>query len=117
MWLAAVSIAAQGDPEHATIKNPVMATPESIVAGKALYTKTCAPCHGVSATGGSGNDISPPSPDLTDAEWQHGGTDGEIFFNIKEGIPPDLNMGPFKARLKDDDIWNVVNFLRSIAKK
>jgi mono/diheme cytochrome c family protein len=117
VWLAAVSITAQGDAEHAAIKNPVMSTPESIAAGKALFTKTCAPCHGVNATGGSGNDISPPSPDLTDAEWQHGGTDGEIFFNIKEGIPPDLNMGPFKARLKDDDIWNVVNFLRSIAKK
>ncbi|HZI27477.1 MAG TPA: c-type cytochrome [Gemmatimonadaceae bacterium] len=117
VWLAAVSFAAQGDPAHAAVKNPVMSTPESIAAGKALFTKTCAPCHGVNATGGSGNDISPPSPDLTDAEWQHGGTDGEIFFNVKEGIPPDLNMGPFKARLKDDDIWSVVNYLRSIAKK
>ena len=116
-WLAAVSVAAQGDAEHAKLKNPVMSTPESIAAGKALFTKTCAPCHGVSATGGSGNDISPPSPDLTDTEWDHGGSDGEIFFNIKEGIPPDLNMGPFGSRLKDDDIWNIVNYLHSIAKK
>jgi putative copper resistance protein D len=116
-WLAAVSVAAQGDAEHAKVKNPVMATPESIAAGTALFRKMCAPCHGVNATGGSGNDISPPSPDLTDAEWQHGGTDGEIFFNIKEGIPPDLNMGPFGMRLKDDDIWNIVNYLHSLAKK
>ena len=116
-WLAAVSLAAQSDAEHAKLKNPVMSTPESIAAGKPLFTKTCAPCHGVNATGGSGNDISPPSPDLTDAEWQHGDTDGEIFFNIKEGIPPDLNMGPFGQRLKDNDIWNIVNYLRSIAKK
>ena len=117
-WLVAVSpLAAQKNTEHAKLKNPVMATPESIAAGKPLFTKTCAPCHGVNATGGSGNDISPPSPDLTDAEWQHGGTDGEIFFNIKEGIPPDLNMGPFGERLKDNDIWNIVNYLRSIAKK
>ena len=115
--LAAASLTAQGDPEHAKLANPVVSTPDSIAAGKALYTNTCAPCHGVNATGGSGNDISPPSPDLTDTEWQHGGTDGEIFFNIKEGIPPDLNMGPFGGRLRDDDIWNVVNYLRSIAKK
>jgi hypothetical protein len=26
-------------------------------------------------------------------------------------------MVPFKAKMKDDDIWNVVNYLRSIAKK
>jgi cbb3-type cytochrome c oxidase subunit III len=117
VWLAAGSLTAQGNAEHAKLKNPVTSTPDSIAAGKALFTKTCAPCHGVNATGGSGNDISPPSPDLTDTEWQHGGTDGEIFFNIKEGIPPELNMGPFGARLKDDDIWNIVNYLRSIAKK
>jgi hypothetical protein len=76
VWLAAGSLTAQGDAEHAKLKNPVMSTPDSIAAGKALFTKTCAPCHGVNATGGSGNDISPPSPDLTDTEWQHGGTDG-----------------------------------------
>ena len=117
VWIAAGSLTAQGDAEHAKLKNPVLSTPDSIAAGKALFAKTCAPCHGVNATGGSGNDISPPSPDLTDSEWQHGGSDGEIFFNIKEGIPPDLNMGPFGERLKDDDVWNIVNYLRSIAKK
>jgi mono/diheme cytochrome c family protein len=26
-------------------------------------------------------------------------------------------MGPFGERLKDNDIWNIVNYLRSIAKK
>src|SRR5688500_9373670 len=117
VWLAAVSFAAPGDREHAAVKNPVMSTPESIAAGKALVTRTCAPRHVVSATGGSATDIGPTAPDLTDPAWQNGGTGGEIFFNITEGIPPDLNMGPFKARLKDDDIWSVVNYLRSIAKK
>ena len=105
------------NPEAAKMKNPVEATPESVAGGKALFTRNCAPCHGINATGGSGNDISPPSPDLTDAEWQHGSTDGEIFTNIKEGIPPDLNMGPFGDRLKEPDIWNVVNYVRSWAKK
>ena len=36
---------------------------------------------------------------------------------IKNGIPPDFNMVPFKDKLKDEEIWNVVNYLRSIAKK
>ena len=116
-WLTGAAHAAQGNAEAAKIKNPVAADPDSIAAGKALYAKNCAPCHGVNGTGGSGNDLIGPAPDLTDAEWQHGGTDGEIFTNIKDGIPPDLSMGPWGDRLKETDIWNVVNFLKSIAKK
>jgi mono/diheme cytochrome c family protein len=115
-WLT-VTVAAAQNAEAAKIKNPVATSAESVAMGKALYAKNCAPCHGVNATGGSGNDLIGPAPDLTDAEWQHGSTDGEIFTNIKEGIPPDLMMGPFGDRLKDPDIWNVVNFLRSLAKK
>ena len=117
VWLTAASLTAQGTSEAAKMKNPVAATPESVAAGKALYAKNCSPCHGVNATGGSGNDLIGPAPDLTDAEWQHGATDGEIFTNIKDGSPPDLSMGPWGDRLKDPDIWNIVNFLRSIAKK
>ena len=117
VWLTAASLAAQANAEAAKVKNPVAATPESIAAGKALFAKNCAPCHGVNASGALGNDITPPSPDLTDAEWQHGSTDGEIFTNIKDGIPPELNMGAWGERLKDPEVWNIVNFLRAIAKK
>jgi mono/diheme cytochrome c family protein len=49
--------------------------------------------------------------------WDHGSTDGAIFDNIKNGVAPDFNMTPWKDQLKDDEIWNVVNYLRSIAKK
>jgi mono/diheme cytochrome c family protein len=67
--------------------------------------------------GGSGSDISPPAPDLTDKEWKRGSTDGEIFSVIKNGVPPDLSMEPWGDRIKDPKIWNVVNYLRSLAKK
>ena len=114
---ADVALVAQGDPEAAKLKNPVATSPESIAAGKQLYTRYCAVCHGVNATGGSGSDISPPAPDLTDKEWKHGSSDGEIFTVIKKGVPPDLNMEPWGDRIKDPDIWNLVNYLRSIAAK
>jgi mono/diheme cytochrome c family protein len=114
---AAVLLAAQGNPEAAKVKNPVASTPESIAAGKAVYTRYCAVCHGVNGRGGSGSDISAPAPDLTDAEWKHGSTDGEIFDVIKNGVPPDLNMEPWGDRIKDPDIWNVVNYVRSLAKR
>ena len=111
-----IAVMAQGNPEAAKVKNPVASTPESIAAGKPLFTRYCAPCHGINAEGGSGSDVSAPAPDLTDAEWTHGSTDGEIFYVIKNGIQPDLNMEPWGDRLKDPDIWNVVNYVKSLRK-
>ena len=116
VWVGDVVIVAQTSAA-AALKNPVASTAESIAAGEQLYRKNCAPCHGVKAEGGSGNDLIPASPDLTDATWDHGSTDGAIFDNVKNGVAPDFNMTPWKDQMKDDDIWNVVNYLRSIAKK
>ena len=114
---ASIVITAQGNPEAAKVKNPVATTPESIATGKQIYTRYCATCHGTSGQGGSGSDISPPAPNLTDDDWKHGSTDGEIFDVIKNGVPPDLSMEPWGDRIKDEDIWNVVNYVRSLAKK
>ena len=124
-WLVAGAVAAsiaavafaQGNPTAAQIKNPVASTPDSIGEGKRLYQRHCASCHGANAEGGAGNDLIPAAPDLTDKEWKHGATDGEIFSAIKNGIPPDLNMIPFGDQLKDQEIWSVVNYVRSLAKK
>jgi mono/diheme cytochrome c family protein len=111
-----MAIAMQARPDAAKVSNPVAATPESIAAGKRVYQK-CAPCHGTSGQGGPGNDLIPAAPNLVDDQWDHGSTDGEIFDNIKNGIAPDFNMIPFNDQLTDTDIWNAVNYLRSIAKK
>jgi mono/diheme cytochrome c family protein len=97
-----VIVAAQGNPETAKMKK--------------AYAK-CASCHGINGQGGPGNDLIPAAPSLVDDQWDHGSTDGEIFNNIKNGIGPDFNMVPFKDQLKDEEIWNLVNYLRSIAKK
>jgi cbb3-type cytochrome c oxidase subunit III len=115
--LGRVIIVAQGNSDAAKAMNPVAPTAESVTAGKQIFQKNCAPCHGLSAEGGAGNDLIPAAPDLTDDAWDHGSSDGEIFDNIKKGIAPEFNMTPWKDKLKDDDIWNVVNYLKSIAKK
>jgi mono/diheme cytochrome c family protein len=112
-----IVVLAQGNPDAARIKNPVAVTAESVAAGKQVYQRYCASCHGLNAEGGSGSDISPPAPDLTDSEWKRGSTDGEIFDVIKNGVPPDLNMEPWGDRINDTNIWNVVNYVRSLAKK
>ncbi len=115
--LTSIVMMAQGDPEAAKVKNPVAATPESVAAGKQAFQRYCTSCHGVNGEGGSGNDLIPAAPDLTDKEWKHGSSDGEIFSVIKNGVPPELNMVPWGDQISDPDIWNVVNYMRSIAKK
>src|SRR6185436_333234 len=82
---------AQGNPDAAKLKNPAAATEDSIAAGKKTYAGKCASCHGASGQGGAGNDLVPAAPSLVDGDWPHGSTDGEIFNNIKNGIPPEFN--------------------------
>lgn len=53
--------------------------------------------------------------DLADGVWDHGGTDGEIFIVIRDGIGPDFNMDAFGRAMPDEDVWNVVNYLRTLA--
>ena len=115
--LGRIALGAQGNPEAAKVKNPVAATPESVAAGKQIYTQKCATCHGTNGEGGPGNDLIPAAPSLVDEKWDHGSTDGEIFDVIKNGVLPELNMVPWSDTLKDPDIWNVVNYVRSLAKK
>ena len=105
--------------EAAAIKNPVKSTPESIAAGKKLYDTQCATCHGETGKGDGkmAASMNPPKPsDLTDASWKHGSSDGEIFTLVKDGAKG-TGMRGYASRMKTDDIWNVVNYLKTLAPK
>jgi mono/diheme cytochrome c family protein len=100
------------------MKNPVPATPESIAAGKRSYTRLCARCHGPEGAGdGTGATGSVAPSDLTDATWDYGSTDGEIFGVIHDGVPNSADMEGYAARLSEVDIWNLVNYVRTLGKK
>ncbi len=104
--------------DAAAIKNPVKSTPESIAAGKKLYDTQCATCHGETGKGDGkmAASLNPPKPsDLTDASWKHGATDGEIYTLIKDGAKG-TGMRGYASRMKTEDIWNVVNYTRTLAK-
>jgi mono/diheme cytochrome c family protein len=114
---AAIS-AAQGNPEAAKLKNPVAASAESVAAGKAAFAKNCRFCHGADAKGDgpmAPKDTHPSN--LTDAKWDRGSTDGEIFAVIRDGAGPKFDMKGYKSKMTDTEMWNIVNFLRSVGAK
>jgi cbb3-type cytochrome c oxidase subunit III len=103
-----------GNSDAAKIKNPVATSPESVSAGKRVYTRMCSRCHGAEGKG-DGTAATAPVPDLTDGQWDYGSSDGEIFSVIHDGVSADMD--GYAARLSDTDIWNVVNYVRSVAAK
>ena len=107
-----------GNPEAAAVKNPIPSSAKSIADGQKLYQTNCRHCHGAKALGDGPLAPTNPSPsNLTDSEWNHGSSDGEIFFLISNGAGKDSEMKPMKTKLSDKDIWNVINYIRSLGPK
>jgi cytochrome c5 len=102
--------------EAAKLRNPVPANAASITAGEQLFRKYCRVCHGATGRGDSPaapKDMTPSN--LTDATWDRGSSDGEIFVVIQEGAGPDFKMKGLKGKIADQDSWHLVNFVRSLS--
>lgn len=106
----------QRNVEAQKLKNPEAVNAEAIEAGRKLFQRYCASCHGAGGKGDGGMALSGGTPsDLTDETWDYGSTDGEIFVAIRDGVSSD--MLAYKERLTDKQIWQVVGFVRSLGPK
>jgi cytochrome c oxidase cbb3-type subunit III len=96
-------------------KNPYAGDPKVAKLGEYQFRSNCAFCHGLGAKGGG------RGPDLTRANKRHGTSDAEIFHNIHDGIPGTAMLaatnGGIGVGMSDEEIWQVVNYIRSIEKK
>ena len=115
-------LAGQG-AEPAQLRNPAARTPQVLTAGKAAYDTYCAACHGNRAQGAekAGLVLSiiqeqgrRQAPELTDAAWDHGASDGHVFSVIKKGVPGTMMAG-YDGRIPDSEIWSIVTYLRALA--
>lgn len=116
LWLSVVGsvdgLHAQGASKP---ENPVASDPASIAAGEKLYNDNCAECHGETGKGDGprGPYSNPTPPDLTDDEWKHGSTDGEIFTVIQNGVQ-DTDMVSWEKDIPTRQLWDVVNYVKSL---
>ena len=103
-----------GNPNAAKRANPLPRSPASVEAGRRTYQRLCARCHGIAGKGDGGGAGAGGQPaDLTDATWEFGSTDGEIFSVIREGTSADMES--YAEQLPETEIWNLVNFIRTLA--
>ena len=101
--------------EAARQVNPVKPTPESLAQGKKLYGFDCAMCHGTNGDGkGEVAADMKKVTDFTDPDALKNATDGELFYIIKNGKGDMPSEG---SRVKPNELWNLVNYVHSLAKK
>jgi mono/diheme cytochrome c family protein len=94
--------------------NPVNPTPESIAEGKKFYGYDCAQCHGATGDGKTDAARDLKIPDLTNPAVLKDQTDGELFYILKNGHGAMPQEGD---RVKPEQLWHLVNYIRSLAKK
>lgn len=98
------------------------ASPGDPMKGKELYGEMCSLCHGPQGEGWDWTKkvVRPPIPvpNLTDRVSMSQRSDEELFEIIKkggEGVGRTRFMPAFGFQLSDDEIWDLVAFVRTLA--
>jgi mono/diheme cytochrome c family protein len=101
--------------DAANTVNPVKPTAESLARAKKIYGYECAMCHGENGDGAGdlAKNMKAKMVDFRDPAALKGHTDGELFYIIKNGKG---EMDGEGARIKPDETWNLVIYLRSLSK-
>lgn len=94
--------------------NPVKPSAESIARAKKMYAYECAMCHGDdgSGQGDLAKNMKEKMPDFRDPEALKARTDGGLYYIINKG---EGEMEGEGARMKPEDTWNMVNYVRSFS--
>lgn len=100
-------------PKHEAIRtNPGNMDQKSLKAGEAKFAEFCNSCHGVDGQGlpAATTGLRHDTPDLPKRLITH--SDGDFHWKIKNGKG---EMPGFAKELSDEEIWNIVHYIRSLA--
>jgi mono/diheme cytochrome c family protein len=99
-------------PDAQKLKSPVAYSKKSINGGRLIFMQNCTSCHGENGKA-EGSLIADATDLTTPSLYKSGTTEGEIFRSIRDGAGD--QMPAFGSQLGGEtDVWNLVNFIRSL---
>jgi len=108
--------------EFYDMENPLKPDSINIFAGESLFhtdaqPTACKICHGPTGNGLGmmSQGLNPPPRNFTCAETMKDIPDGQLFWIIKNGSP-DTGMPTYKRNLSDEQVWQLIIYLRQFAK-
>lgn len=103
--------------EFLKMANPIPLTPEVLKEATEIYSRECKKCHGAKGNGRGtatkGMKVKPRN--YTDKATMEKIPDGQLFWIIFNGSP-DTDMESFKGKLKEEEAWKLIHYIRSFAK-
>ncbi len=111
----------QAPEEYLAKTNPLPSSEDHLQAGRKLFMETAKPlacmnCHGAKGNGAGamGAALIPPPRNFTCGSMMKDIPDGQLFWIIKHGSPG-TGMMAFGG-LSDDEVWQLIGYLRSLAR-
>lgn len=100
---------------RATQPNPIPSTAASRAGGQQVYSANCAGCHGATGRGdGPAGFALRPRPADFRVHMAAGHTDAQLYSWIASGVDGTA-MPAFGNTLTSEQIWNVINYIRTFA--
>jgi len=102
--------------EESARANPVKPEADSVAQGKRMFSSQCAMCHGATGDGKGdlAEDMKLKMKDYTDPDALKDFSDGDLFYILTNGKDKMPDEGD---RLSPTQKWNLINYIRSFAKK
>lgn len=101
---------------YQALKNPHGNADSAVEKGQTLYTTNCASCHGDEGfgEGKAGLDLNPSPALLAFVVQTPIAVDSYLMWSIAEGgVELNSEMPAFKATLSQDEIWQIISYIRN----
>ncbi len=106
--------------EYAGKTNPFAGDADAIAAGEQIFQTYCVACHGTEGKGDgpAAATLDPKPANLADSMMMSMTTDDYLFWRVNEGgamEPFNSAMPAWKGALSEEQIWQVISYVRTLS--